>query len=133
MLIAKSPGEKPSYLLFGMDCRIPTEAAFLPPSQLQMCDVTDYREELTLALSSARHAAVTSVQQAQRRYKKQYDWNAKPLLTHVGDWVLVRFPVGKNRKLSHPWHGPFHVTEIKDPDVEVSNVYIPELWCTYQG
>jgi len=50
----KSTGEKPSYLLYGMDCRTPTEAAFLPPSQLQMCDVADYREELTLALSSAR-------------------------------------------------------------------------------
>ena len=49
----ESTGEKPSYLLFGMDCRSPSEAALLPPSALQPVDVEDYREELTLSLSSA--------------------------------------------------------------------------------
>ena len=91
--------------------------------------MTDYREELTLALSFARRTATSSIQQAQRRYKKQYDRNARPLQARVGDWVLVRFPAdesGKNRKLSRPWHGPFRVTEIKRPNVEVSNVYFPQ-------
>jgi len=29
----ESTGEKPSYLLYGMDCRTPTEAAFVPPTR----------------------------------------------------------------------------------------------------
>ena len=114
----KSTGEKPSYLMFGIDCRTPTEAAFLPPSQLQISDVTDYREELTLALSTARNTAAASIQQAQRRYKKQYDKDNKPLHVRISDWVLIRFPADefrRNRKLSRPWHGPFRVTAIKGP------------------
>ena len=39
-------GEKPSYLLFGVDCRSPTEAELTPPSTWNPISVTDYREEL---------------------------------------------------------------------------------------
>ena len=39
----ESTGEKPSFLLFGIDCRTPTEAALLPPVQLEPTDVEDYR------------------------------------------------------------------------------------------
>ena len=49
-----STGEKPSFLLYGFDCRHPTEAALLPPKPLGLTDVSDYREQLILSLSSAR-------------------------------------------------------------------------------
>jgi len=51
------------------------------------------------------------------------------LQARVGNWVLVCFPAdesGKNRKLSHPWHGPFFITEINDPEMEASNIYFPQ-------
>ena len=41
----KSTGEKPSFLLYGIDCRTPTEAAFLPPTRQETINVTTYREE----------------------------------------------------------------------------------------
>ena len=41
-----STGEKPSFLLYGFDCRHPTEAALLPPKSLGPIDVSDYHEEL---------------------------------------------------------------------------------------
>jgi len=50
----ESTGEKPSFLLFGFDCRSPTEAALLPPTELEVTDVTEYRQELVASLSSAR-------------------------------------------------------------------------------
>ena len=50
-----STGEKPSYLLFGFDCRFPSEAALLPSTPLNVMDVPDYREELVLTLSNARN------------------------------------------------------------------------------
>ena len=87
-----STGEKPSYLLFGMDCRTPTEAAFLKPSSLQPGDTQDYREELSFSLSSAREIAAKAVQKAQQRYKASYDHKLKPITYHVSDWVMVKFP-----------------------------------------
>ena len=42
-----STGEKPCFLLFGLDCRSLTEAALLPPSSLQVTDVQNYRAELS--------------------------------------------------------------------------------------
>ena len=57
----ESTGEKPSVLLFGVDCRTPSESALLPPSSLDPSDVTDYREELAFSLSSARTLAASQV------------------------------------------------------------------------
>ena len=64
-----STGEKPSFLLYGFDCRHPTEAALLPPKSLGPTDVSDYREKLVLSLSSARaltNKANTKAQSCQR-------------------------------------------------------------------
>jgi len=125
----ESTGEKPSYLLYGMDCRTPTEAAFVPPTRSNLSDVTDYREQVTTALSTARTIAVKNIQKAQKRYKHYYDRKAKSIDYQLGEWVLVRFPAdesGKNRKLSRPWHGPYRVTGINSPDISVVKVYYPQ-------
>ena len=82
----ESTREKPNYLLFGIDFQTPTEAAFLPPSQLQLTNVADYREELTMALSTARNTAAASIQKAQRRYKQQYDKDINPPQVQLGYW-----------------------------------------------
>ena len=71
-------GEKPSFLLFGMDCRSPTEAGLSPPSNQNETDVTAYREELMESLSFARTLAAETIQKAQTKYKVQYDRKAKP-------------------------------------------------------
>ena len=73
----ESTGEKPSYLLYGMDLRTPSEAAILPPSKTSWVDTDDYREQVTLSLSIARDNAVKSIRRAQQRYKRQHDHNAK--------------------------------------------------------
>ena len=66
----ESTGEKPSFLLLGIDCCSPSESALSPPSQLEPTDITDYREELTLSLSTARKLAALQIQKAQAKYKK---------------------------------------------------------------
>lgn len=38
----ESTGEKPSFLLYGIDCRSPTESALLPPNQLEANGLDDY-------------------------------------------------------------------------------------------
>ena len=70
-------GEKPSYLLFGMDCWSPTETELTPPTEWHSISVTDYREELFLSLSSARQPAKETIQVAQGKYKAHFDQKAK--------------------------------------------------------
>ena len=124
----ESTGEKPLFLLFGIDCRSPSESALSPPSQLEPTEVTDYREELALSLSTARKLAALQIQKAQAKYKKYHDKKAKVSTFKIGEWVLVKFPheeTGRMRKLSRPWHGPFRVISREDPDLTVTNVYFP--------
>ena len=124
-------GEKPSFLLLGHDCRTPTEACYLPDTPSQVGSVEDYREELMLSLTSARDLAAQTIQKAQERYKRNYDKRATYTTTpmRVGNWVFVRMPqeeTGPQRKLSRPWHGPFRIISISDPDVLLAKVYFPQ-------
>ena len=51
----ESTGEKPSCLLFGYDCKSPTEASLQPPSVHNTAiEVTDYQKEL---IESLQHAS----------------------------------------------------------------------------
>ena len=125
----ESTKEKPSFLLFGIDLRSPTEASFLPPESLDPTDLGSYREELMVSLSSARELAASSIQEAQKSYKTQYDKRVRVVDFRLGDWVFVRFPeeeTGRNRKLSRPWYGPFRIIGKQDPNLTVRKVYFPE-------
>ena len=84
----ESTKEKPSFLLFGIDLKSPTEAS--PPDSLTPTDLGSYREELMLSLSSARELAVASIQEAQRSYTSQYDKRANTVDFRLGDWVFVQ-------------------------------------------
>ena len=72
----ESTGEKPSYLLFGIDCRTPTEAAYLLLHYtLLMCQITEKnslclyrRQEIWLLITFARlrsdtRATMTSLEE----------------------------------------------------------------------
>ena len=81
------------FLLYGLDCRTPTEAESWQP-------------------------------RVYKHYKRQLPTSFK-----IGSWVLVLFPrelIGKNRKLSRPWHRPYRVTSVEDPDISVPKVYFPQ-------
>ena len=126
-----STGEKPSFLLFGIDCRSPSEAAYLKPADTYPVDINDYREELQVSITSARKLAVTTIQKAQKKQKASYDkhTNCTESSFKIGQWVLVYFPqenTGPNRKLSRPWHGPYRITANEQPDICVSKVYFPD-------
>ena len=90
-------------LLFGVDCRPPTEAALFPSHPVEPGNITDYREEVVLSLSSARELAASSICRTQQKYKTTYNWKATSTHYQIGDWVLVKFPheeSGKSRKIS---------------------------------
>jgi len=116
-------------LLFGFDCRSPTEAALLQNKSPTATNITDYREQMVLSLSSAWKLVMKSNQNAQKQYKLQYDKIAATSKLKIGGWVLVYFPqdeTGKMRKLSQPWHGPYWIISRDDPDVTVTKIYFPD-------
>ena len=79
--------------------------------------------------TSAQELVVCSINTAQQWYNRQYDKKSRPLAFKLGHWVLVRFPqdeTGKQRKLSRPWHRPYGVTQINDPDITVVKVFFPD-------
>ena len=84
-----STGEK---LLFGFDCRHPMEAATLPTKPPSLTDMSDYREELILSLSSARALAKKSMTRAQLVQQAEYNKCSRPSKVRVGDWVMIHFP-----------------------------------------
>ena len=127
-----STHEKNLYLLFGINCRTPSEAAVLPPASVMPADLGDFREELTISLASAREIAASSIQQAQKKYKKNYDCRGTEKECQVGDWVLVKFPAdetSRTSKLSRSWHGPYCVVNIRQPDMTIVKVYRPQDGC----
>ena len=125
----ESTGEKPSFLLFGMDCRTPTEAAFLPPTKTSSLPIGNFKAELMSILSESRQLARDAIKKSQDRYKKYYDQTSKPISLQVGDHVFVKFPqheTGRYRKLSCPWFGPYRLMSLEGPDAIVSNMYYPQ-------
>ena len=78
-----------------------------------------------LSLTSARDLAAQAIQKSQERYKRNYDRRSTYTTTpwRVGDWVMVHMP---QRKLSRPWHGPFRISSVSDPDVLLTKVYFPQ-------
>ena len=116
----ESTGEKPSFLMFGVDLKTPSQAALFPPRPLTPTTVVSYREEVMLSLSSARALASKRFKQSQEKAKKRYDKKAEARDYHQGDWVLVKMPsteTGKNRKLSQPWYGPYRVITFTETDM----------------
>ena len=106
-ILHDSTGEKPSFLLLGVDCRTPTEAALL---QTHVVEVTDYREELVLSLSTARRLAAESIQAAHAKYKRSYDRHSREIDYQLGDWVLIRFPQEESgRSTNYLVHGMGHI------------------------
>ena len=124
----ESSGEKPSFLLFGVDLRSPTEAALLPVERSLPTAMEDYREELMHTLTTARKTALENIRRAQKCYKIQYDRKVDAHFYRVGDWILIRFPSeesGRQRKLSKPWHGPYRIVSCNETNVTAVKVYFP--------
>ena len=80
-----STGEKPSFLLYGLDCHSLTESALLPTKSFRVTDVSDYWGQMVLSLSTARSLAMKVNREAQRQYKLQYDKTARTSKFRVGD------------------------------------------------
>ena len=112
-------GEKPSFLLFGFDCRSPTEAALLPGKSLRAtnANVSDYQEQMVLSLGAWRLRPVKKLSD-----DTKYNMTKQQELQNY----FPQDETGKTRKLSQPWHGPYRTISLDDPDVTISKIYFPD-------
>ena len=61
-----STGDKLSFLLFGIDCRLLTEAAYLKLTDIYPVNIDNYQEELQVSVTSALKLAAATIQKAQK-------------------------------------------------------------------
>lgn len=80
-------GEKPCFS-YCLGWTVEPIRGCLTQTDLHPTDVDDYREEMKLAITSARKLGV------QKKYKTMYDKqvNCTENLFQVGQWVLAHFP-----------------------------------------
>ena len=79
-------------------------------------DLDYYKTELMVGLAEAWRTAQDHLQKAQKAQKRKYDCRAKERQVWVGDRVMVLMPAeqtGKNKKLCHPYFGPYRVIEVR--------------------
>lgn len=100
-----STGEKPSFLLFGLDCKSPTEATFVHGTSLYLTDLFDYWAVIDFGQRIGLQMHQVSSEGIQEETWQEghvaYDYK-------LGEWELVIFPqkeVDQNSKLSNPGMG----------------------------
>ena len=98
-----SSGESPFFLLYGRDARLPTETVLEDPPHLSELEVDDNKADMLLGSSTAWENAQLRIQDAQQRYKRQYDRYKAPHSFRVGDRVFVEVSMEKKKKLGLPF------------------------------
>ena len=99
--------EKPSFLLFGLDLKSPSEASLLPVSSMESSTVENYHEQVMVMLSSARSLAAANLKRSQAKSKNRYDQNGI-LFGEIGYWSS--FPVmSQENTVSYPNPGIDHI------------------------
>uniref|UniRef100_A0A6V7LZN9 RNA-directed DNA polymerase n=1 Tax=Bracon brevicornis TaxID=1563983 RepID=A0A6V7LZN9_9HYME len=106
----------PFELLYGRQASIPTSLK-QPPRLTYSYD--DYAQELRERLRASWQIAGDNIEDAKEKSKLQYDKNAKDIVFHIGDQVLMKNNMvrpGRTKKLTQPWIGPYVIVE-KNSDV----------------
>ena len=114
--------ESPFFLLFGRDPQVPSETVLSRPAHRYQVDMDDYIFDLVQGLTQAWKTARETIQDQQKRQKKQYDKSAKTRDFQVGSQVMVFMPqdvTDRDRKLALPHHGPYRVLDVQQHTAKV--------------
>jgi hypothetical protein len=109
----ESTGEKPSYLMFGRDVRLPMDVS-LDPQPSTKIDPLDYRAELITRLERAWSLARENILRAQQRQIANYRNTGSNREFQIGQQVWIYTPKvrkGTVRKFAKNWFGPYRIIE----------------------
>ena len=114
-------------LLFGWDCRSPTEASLLLVSEDVLPSPITERSSFSHCLQPGRQHWTAS---AKHREGTSFITIGKPTITSIKlesgfSFAYPSDESGRLRKLSWPWHGPYRVTPCNDTNITATKVYFP--------
>lgn len=93
-------------------------------------DPEDYKSEITLRMAEDTwQLAKENIDKAQGVQKRKYDAKRVEVDLKVGERVMVFMPSetqGQDRKLSHPFHGPYRVLALTPTNAEFCLVDDPK-------
>ena len=99
----ESTGFSPFQLLYGRSVRGPgTILKELWTKEVNITEVKssyEYVTEIREHLEDSLKLAQEELEKSQKRYKRHYDWKAKPRRFEVGDQVLILLPTYSNKLL----------------------------------
>ncbi|XP_069106353.1 uncharacterized protein [Argopecten irradians] len=101
--------------MHGREPVLPVEAALSTPL-LRYDTAENYKSDMTCRLQEAFTVVKGNLQTAQQRQKAYHDEKVHDISFDVGEKVWLYSPEtkpGLSKKLTHQWHGPFVVTEVK--------------------
>ena len=126
----KSTGESPFFLVYGRDCRMPSDIAFQAARSPYIDIWADetFVKSVAFRFTAARKLALDLIEQAQGQMKTRADELARPRDYQPQDLVLVYSPQvhsGDCRKLASFWLGPYLVSEVKKPTLILATLGTP--------
>ena len=132
IMTQESTHERPFYLLYGRDARIPTETVLSHQWNPYLVDLDEYKEDFHNLMAIARKLAEENIKGAQVRQKKFYERKKQEVNLKAGERVMVFMPSdvkGENWKLARPFHGPYRVVTVYDNSVDVRLMNRPKTDC----
>ena len=112
--VQATTGYSPFYLMFGRNARLPVDVMF--PTEKPAADVSygEYAKMTSETMKKAFHTVREHVGEKQERQKEFYDKKCHGEPFQTGDLVFLHstvIPRGQNKKLHHPWSGPWRVVK----------------------
>jgi Integrase zinc binding domain/Integrase core domain len=101
----------PMICLFGFPADIPSNLKRKPEP---VYNAEDYYMQIRYKLQRAHQIARKNMIKSKIRAKKYYDKTINPVKFKIGDKVMLKNPIIKN-KFSKIWTGPYEVVEINSP------------------
>ena len=110
----QSTDYSPFFLMYGREMALPIDTALIPKDHLSQ-DHKIFLARILQNLENTRNIAAKNIEQAQQKFKENYDKKTKDPEFRPAQRVWLyctKVPVGKAPKLHRKWVGPYYITKL---------------------
>jgi hypothetical protein len=115
--IHPSTNAVPFELVRGFPARLPMDLPQLTPEKEESMTLDEYKSMITRKYDEIKEKIGYQNEKIKQKMDRLKNIDREPVLYKSGDLVWLYYdvvPVGKVKKLSQPWKGPYRITEIKN-------------------